>query len=145
MSLVRMLLGRRDFYQTEDVIEAVKTYEHFSAENENLTQAEALLVFKSDVQQCWLIFTSERMYFVIDDSEKNLLKVLWARDRDKSVKDNRIHLDLKSEDLSNKTGKVLIGNMNKGFMYTKSLFAGASITGKILKALNKHFLDESQL
>ncbi|WP_127025290.1 hypothetical protein [Rheinheimera mangrovi] len=145
MSLTRILLGRREFRSTDEVIESIKDFSLFQQKIEDLSLAEALLVFKSDTQQCWLVFTSERMYFVVDDTEKNLLKALWAREKENAVDNDRITLDLKTESISSKTGQVLIGNMNKGFMFTKSLFSTGSVTGKMMTLLNKHFLNETEV
>lgn len=135
------LLGRRDFHTREKIINAVKSFDKYD-ESELLDNTSALLIFKSDIQQCWLVFTSQRMYFVIDDTEKGILKALWARDKDNIIVDGRVALHLKEEKYSKETGRLLFGNMNNSLMYTLSLFNGVSISGAILNLAQKHFIDE---
>jgi len=139
MSLIKNLLGRSDFKPASSIIESLSSFPSFNFKNEDLLKAEALLVFKSQFQQCWLVFTSEGMYFVVDDTEKGETKVLWERERVKMILNERFDLSLKIEPQSNETSKVLFGNMNKSFLFTKSLFKNESITGLILKLVSKHF------
>jgi len=140
--MLNFLLGRSSFHDKETVIESVKLFDRFS-DCENTNQASALLIFKSDTQQCWLVFTDHRMYFVVDDSEKQLLKAMWARDRDKLVTGERINLHLKETNHSNTTGKLFFGNMNNSILYTYSLFQGMGISGSIMSLANQHFLNNS--
>lgn len=131
------LLGRRDFCSESKIIDAIKKFSRF--QNEELNQAPtALLVFKSETQQCWLVFTSLRMYFVIDDIEKDITKTLWAREKNKLVVNDIGALHLKEEDSSKETGKLFFGNMNNSILFTKSLFRNKSISGVILSLLEKY-------
>ncbi|MDN3628611.1 hypothetical protein [Vibrio lentus] len=139
--MLNFLLGRSSFSKKEQVIESIRSFEKFN-NNENIEDADTLLLFKSDTQQCWLVFTNLRMYFVLNDTEKSLLKPMWARDKDKMVLNGRINLHLKDERHSNETGKLNFGNMNNGMLYTYSLFNGTSPAGIILTLANKHFLSE---
>ncbi|CAK1839780.1 conserved hypothetical protein [Vibrio crassostreae] len=137
--MLNFLLGRSSFSKKEQVIESIRSFEKFS-NNENIENADALLLFKSDTQQCWLVFTNLRMYFVLNDTEKSLLKPMWARDKQNIVVRNRVQLHLKEEKHSKETGKLYFGNMNNGIFYTYSLFQSTSIAGIILALANKHFL-----
>ncbi|WP_281559094.1 hypothetical protein [Thalassomonas sp. RHCl1] len=140
MGNLNFLLGRSDFKAASDIIESVSTFPQFNERNENLALASSLLVFKSQSQQCWLIFTSQRIYFVVDDNEVSETKTLWARDREKIVKNGRIDLDMKIISQSKESSKLLFGKMNKGFLFTNSLFKDQTITGLILKLVSNHFL-----
>lgn len=133
------LLGRSEFHSESEVINSVKNFERFETV-ENLDCADSLLVFKSEIQHCWLVFTSKRMYFVVDDVEKKILKVLWARDREKIVSEGRVHLHLKEEGYSTETGKLFFGKTNNSILFTKSLFRNKSISGTITSLLEKHLL-----
>ncbi|EKO3803710.1 hypothetical protein NTE05_000875 [Vibrio harveyi] len=139
--MLNFLLGRSSFSKKEQVIESIRSFERFS-NNENIQDADALLIFKSDTQQCWLVFTNLRMYFVLNDTEKSLLKPMWARDRENLVEHNRVNLHLKEEKHSKETGKLYFGNMNNGIYYTYSLFQSAGLAGLIITLANKHFLAE---
>ncbi len=133
------LLGRSSFNAKDKVIASIKSFERYNGSE--LTQdADALLIFKSETQQCWLVFTNLRIYFVIDDTEQSVLKALWAREKENLVINGRISLHLKEETHSKTTGRLLFGNMNNSILYTKSLFQSISISGAILALANKHFL-----
>ncbi|EKF9206601.1 hypothetical protein JG663_15110 [Vibrio cholerae] len=139
--MLNFLLGRSSFSNKIQVIESIRGFERFSSD-ENIKDADALLIFKSDTQQCWLVFTNLRIYFVIDDTEKSILKAMWARDKEKLVSNGRINLHLKDEPYSKATGRLFFGNMNNSILYTKSLFQSISIAGAILALANKHLLED---
>lgn len=140
MSNFNFLLGRSDFNDVSDIVETVSKFTKFNDKTENLSLASSLLVFKSQTQQCWLIITSQRIYFVVDDNEVSETKTLWARDRENIVKDGRIDLELKIISQSKESSKLLFGKMNNGFLFTNSLFKDQTITGLILELVSKHFL-----
>lgn len=140
MKLFNFLLGRQEFKSVEEVIDVIKSFDRFDAKLELIEGAEALLVFKSETQQAWLVFTSQRFYYVLDDVDEGKTVALWARDRDKMTDGTRISMHLKERSVSKETGEILFGRQNHSFMYTKSLFKGCSIGGEILRLTNKHFL-----
>ncbi|MGR5363623.1 hypothetical protein ACPV54_22365 [Vibrio mediterranei] len=138
--MLKFLLGRSDFNKKDEVIESVRSFDRFNPQ-ERLEDADALLIFKSDTQQCWLVFTELRMYFVVDDTEQSILKALWARDKENIVVDGRVALHIKSEKYSKETGKIYFGQMNNGILYTLSLFNDVGLPGMILALANKHFIE----
>lgn len=133
------LLGRREFSSESEIINSIKDFERFQPD-ELLNKVSTLLIFKSEIQQCWLVFTSRRMYFVIDDIDKDIIKTLWARDKENLIVDGKIALHLKEENHSRESGKLYFGKMNNGILFTKSLFRNKSISGTILSLLGKHIL-----
>ncbi|EOB4247330.1 hypothetical protein ACIL2N_003179 [Vibrio metschnikovii] len=139
--MLNFLLGRSSFKKKAQVIECIRSFERFN-EIENIDEADALLVFKSETQQCWLVFTNLRMYFVIDDSEQSLLKTLWARDKENIVVNGRVNLHLKEVRQSKETGRLYFGKMNNSILYTYSLFSNSSPSGVILALANKHFIEQ---
>lgn len=140
--MLNFLLGRSSFHEQDKVIESICNFERYD-ESESTQELGSLLIFKSETQQCWLVFTNLRMYFVIDDIEKAILKALWARDKENLIADGRVALHLKEETYSRTTGRLLFGNMNNSVLFTKSLFQNISISGAILNLADKHFLEES--
>lgn len=140
MGMFNRILGRSEFQSSISIKNAITHFDKFDESIEDVASAELLLVFKSKTQQCWLIFTNERIYFVIDDTEQELTKVLWARNKDNIVVDGRIDLHLKERPVSKESGELLFGKMNKGFLFTRSLFQGGSIGGVVLQLAEKHFL-----
>jgi hypothetical protein len=138
--MLSYLLGRSEFHKKEQVINSIRQFERFEC-LEKLENASALLIFKNETQQCWLIFTNLRFYFVVDDTEKPLLKAIWARDKENFIVDGRVNLHLKEEKHSKETGKLFFGNMNNNILYTYSLFTGMGIAGTLLSLAQKHFLD----
>lgn len=143
MTILNFLLGRSEFKSDREIINTIQVFERFNVQLEKLDSAEAILVFKSETQQAWLVFTSQRFYYVLDDIEEVKTVVSWARDRDKMLEGGRLTLHPKERSISKETGEVLFGKQNHGFMFTKSLFKGTSIGGQILHLANKHFSRES--
>lgn len=135
------LLGRNEFSPEPKIVHSIRSFERFQKEELN-DKIDSLLVFKSETQQCWLVFTSQRMYFIIDDIDRKLIKPLWARDKENIIEDNRINLHLKEEDYSRETGKLYFGKTNNSILFTKSLFINKSISGLILSLLQKHLLNK---
>lgn len=133
------LLGRREFSSESEIINSIKDFERFQPD-ELLNKVSTLLIFKSEIQQCWLVFTSQRMYSVIDDIDKNIIKTLWARDKENLIVDGKIALHLKEENHSRESGKLYFGKMNNCILFTKSLFRNKSISGTILSLIGKHIL-----
>lgn len=138
--MLNFLLGRSSFKNQKQVIESIRSFERFD-EQEKVEDADALLVFKSDTQQCWLVFSNLRMYFVIDDAEQSILKPLWARDKKNIVVNGRIDLHIKEERHSKETGKLYFGKMNNSILYTYALFDRTSLSGLIFALANKHFIN----
>lgn len=136
------LLGRDEFSPESKIVSSIKDFERFQSE-ELQEKIDTLLVFKSETQQCWLVFTSLRMYFVIDDIDKGIIKPLWARDKDNMISNDLINIHLKEESYSKETGKLYFGNMNNSILFTKSLFRSKSISGEVLYLLNKHLLHQN--
>lgn len=143
MAILNFLLGRSEFKSDNEIIETIQGFVRFDSQLEKLDSAEAMLVFKSETQQAWLVFTSQRFYYVLDDVEDGKTVVSWARDRDKMLEGGRLTLHPKERSISKETGEVLFGKQNHGFMFTKSLFRGGSIGGQILNIASQHFFQES--
>jgi len=139
--MINYLLGRSEFQKKEKVIGEIRNFDRFD-DSENLANADALLIFKNETQQCWLVFTNLRIYFVIDDTEKSVLKAMWARDKTNLIVNGRVSLHLKEEQHSAETGKLFFGKMNNCILYTYALFKGVGISGSILTLAKKHLVDE---
>lgn len=138
--MLNFLLGRSTFKDAPQIIQSVKNFDRYE-DSEHLDDADAILIFKSEIQQCWLVFTSLRMYFVVDDSEKGITKAVWARDKQNIIVNGRVSLHIKEEKQSKETGKLLFGKMNNSILYTYALFNSTSPAGLILDLAEKHFLE----
>ena len=80
---------------------------------------------------------------MLDDLSYGWPEVKWRRVKDHLVKDGRVIIDLKLDDRSEKTGRVSIGRMNKGFLYTKSLFLESGIKGSIYSLIKSQMLESN--
>ncbi|EJB8443826.1 hypothetical protein [Vibrio parahaemolyticus] len=140
MGLFNRILGRSDFNTPDTIRDSITTFDKFDSNLEKPEEAGTLLIFKSKTQQCWLVFSTERLYFVVDDIERNIVKVLWARDKENMIVDGRLSLHLKEIEHSRETGKLLFGKMNNSILFTKALFGGGSISGLIIGLAQKFFL-----
>lgn len=140
MRLSEILLGARPFASGDDILSAVRSCLYFEPKEEDISEADLLLIFQTSSQQSWLVFTSERIYFVLDDIRNSAPQVRWRRVKEKLVDRGRVIIDIKLEDKSDSTGRINIGRMNKGFLYSKHLFVNSNIKGDIYKLIKHHML-----
>ncbi len=140
MSLWEALRGARPFAEESEIRDTVRKCQYFEQEIEKIETASLLLIFSTSSQKSWLVCTSERLYFVLDDLSFGWPEVRWRRVKDKLIRDGRVVIDIKLEDRSKSTGRINIGRMNKGFLYTKSLFSASGIKGSIYSLIENQML-----
>ena len=143
MSFATFLLGGRGVFTENEIRAAVKKCPYFDSAIENIDTSDILMIFKTSSQQSWLVFTEQRVYFVLDDKNETQPDVRWRRVKEKLVADGRVLINLKLEDKSEETGRVNIGKMNKGFLYSKRLFYEVGIKKRIYELITKHMLNQS--
>ena len=131
MKLWEVLRGARPFSDEHEIRESVRKCKYYDKEIERIESSSLLLIFSTSSQKSWLVCTSQRLYFVLDDLSYGWSEVKWRRAKEHLIKDSRIIVDLKLEERSEKTGRLSIGRMNKGFLYTKSLFTESGIKDSI--------------
>ena len=140
MKLWEVLRGARPFADEHDIRESVQKCEYYDPKSENINSASLLLIFATSNQRSWLVCTSKRLYFVLDDLSFGWPEVRWRRVKDRLITEGRIIIDLKLEDRTEKTGKIYIGRMNKGFLYSKALFLEPGIKGSIYSLIESQML-----
>lgn len=132
--LVPKLLGRRDFYAQKDIIRWVTKSKNYNPDKENLDQAKTLNFFHTSKQKAWLILTNERMYCVLDDNRKETPVVKWSIPKSKLIDDNKISINIKIRDHSEKSYMVDIGPIT-GWLFSKKLFTDVDIKRSIEKLI----------
>jgi hypothetical protein len=140
MKLWEVLRGARPFADEHEIRESVRKCEYYDPEAERIETSSQLLIFSTSSQKSWLVCTSQRLYFVLDDLSSSGPEIKWRRVKDYLIKDSRVIIDLKLEERSEKTGRVSIGRMNKGFLYTKSLFTEPGIKGSIYSLIKNQLI-----
>lgn len=143
MKLWEVLRGARPFADKNEIRESVRKCEYYDSKVERIESSSLLLIFSTSSQKSWLVCTSQRLYFVLDDLSYGRPEVKWRRVKDHLVKDGRVFIDLKLDDRSEKTGRVSIGRMNKGFLYTKALFLESGIKGGIYSLIKSQMLESN--
>ncbi|USD20200.1 hypothetical protein MJO52_14055 [Microbulbifer variabilis] len=141
MKLSQLLLGARKFASQTRILKVLKSSEYFDHSSENIKEVTLLLIFKTSTQRSWLAFSNHKIYFILDDLSRELPEVRWRRIRQNIISNNRITLDLKLEEFTENTGRVNIGRMNKGFLYSKSLFLNEGIKKMIFKLIQEKMLN----
>src|SRR5438270_12682810 len=110
MSQLReFFLGKSEFKTAEEIIAAVRNYKDFDTEVENITTAEALLIFQTSTQQTWLVATNARLYCVLDDINKSFTRAQWAIPKDQLVANGEVTASISTHDRSIRTGLLDIG------------------------------------
>lgn len=132
--LVAMLLGRRDFYAQNDIINYVRKSKNYNSSKENLYQAKALKIFHTSKQKTWLILTNERMYCILDDNREEMPHVRWSIPKSDIIDGNKISIEIKIRDYSEKSGLVDIGP-KVGWIFSKKLFTKIGIKKSIEKLI----------
>ena len=123
MNLIESLLGYRSFSSELEIREAVKTSRSHDSSSESSDDASSLLIFETSRQHTWLVATSERVYFILDDVRKPAPQAKRAVPRNdlKVGPDGRIAVN--TQPRSTTTGLVDIGLRQRGWLYSKDLFS----------------------
>jgi len=132
--LVAKLLGRRDFYTQNDIICYVRKSKNYNPSKENLDQAKALKFFHTSKQKAWLILTNERMYCILDDNREEMPHVRWSIPKNDMIDGDKISIEIKIRDYSEKSGIVDIGS-KVGWKFSKKLFTKVDIKKSIEKLI----------
>ena len=128
--LIAKLLGRRDFSTQKEIIESTKKSKYYNSSKENLDQAKALRIFQTSKQKTWLVSTNERMYCISDDNRKDVPHVKWSIPKSNIIDGDKIIIDIKINEYSEKSGIVDIGP-KVGWKYSKKLFTKVNIKKSI--------------
>ncbi len=140
MKLADLFVGRPDFASKQKIIEYVRASKNFDATAEDLSKADALLIFSTSKQHTWLVASSERLYCVLDDIRKDEPHINWSIPRRSVVSHGQIVLPIQIQDKSNFTGLLSIGDARKDWMYTKRLFSRQPIEVQIKDLLRRTML-----
>ena len=120
MSLIKILLGYRDFATLQDLRRAISKNEANSIEKVN-----EMLLFETKLQKTWLICTNNALYCALDDIRKNSSDIRWKLSKTEIIRQNEIKISLNIRDDQHKPekyGRVDFGNYHKNWLYSKSLF-----------------------
>ena len=137
--LIAKLLGRRDFYKQQEIIDIVRNSKHYNSQVENLSQAEALKIFQSSKQRTWLVSTNERMYCILEDNRKEIPCVRWSIPKNNLIYGNKVSIEIKTQNYSEKSGFIDIGQRHD-WLYSKKLFNKIDIDTSIQNLIAKTML-----
>lgn len=137
--LIAKLLGRRDFYPMQDIINFTIYSKNYS--NDDLKKAKALKIFQTTKQNTWLVSTNIRMYCILDDNRKDEPIVRWSYPKSSILRDNNINIEINYQDYSEKSGLLSIGR-KKDWLYSKKLFKGSDIKKEIENLIKRTMLME---
>lgn len=121
MSLVKILLGYRDFSTIEALRIRIANDEKNTIEN-----VHEMLLFNSNVQKTWLICTDHALYCALDDIRLDESTIKWKLSKSSIINSNTMFLSLIiKNDLRQpmKYGRVDFGTYHKNWLYSKSLFS----------------------
>ncbi len=127
--------GRTDFETEEGIKRFITNSKRFSADAEDPTTAEALLIFQTSKQQTWLVSTSERLYCILDDRRKDQPHINWHIPKQQLVTGQEVSIELAARDRSAQSGLVDIGRKHRNWLYTKQLFSRTSIEAQITEMI----------
>lgn len=137
--LIAKLLGRRDFYKQQEIIDIARNSKHYNSQLENLSQAEALKIFQTSKQRTWLVSTNERMYCILDDNRKEIPHVKWSIPKSNLIYGDKVSIEIKRQNYSEKSGLVDIGQ-RRNWLYSKKLFNKLTIEESIKNLITKTML-----
>ena len=111
------------FQNSEQILEVVRASTDFDPEVEDLGDAETMLIFKTSKQQTWLIATSERLYCILDDTDRGFTRLTWSLPKaDLLQGDQLVNLNV-NEQFKKNTGTIDFPG-HKQWLYSKKLFEG---------------------
>lgn len=133
MSLIKILLGYRDFAALQDLRRRIANEESNTIENVN-----EMLLFESNVQKTWLICTNHALYCALDDIRRDESTIRWKLSKSSIVRGNTIFLNLSIKDdwkKPTKYGRIDFGSKHKDWLYSKSLYSRPVILQSIFQEL----------
>lgn len=136
--LIAILLGRRDFYSMQDIINFVIHSKNYS-DDDDLKKAKALKIFQTTKQNTWLVSTNIRMYCVLDDNRKDEPRVRWSIQKNNLIYDNKVSIEIRTQNYSEKSGLIDIGQIHN-WLYSKRLFNKIDIETSIQSLIAKTML-----
>lgn len=139
MALINKILGYRDFSKLEDIKNYINSAYSLDSE-ENINNAEGLILFQTSRQKTWLIASEKKLFCVLDDIENDSFEVRWQMDKFDLIKEQGLSLEINTNpNYSPSTGSVDLGNNHKEWLYSKKLYRSeAELKSSISKLiLNK--------
>jgi hypothetical protein len=139
MTIRNFLLGQGEFKSAVQVVDVVQQSKNFDCSQEDLTKAEALLIFQTSKQQTWLVATRVRLYCVLDDLGKSFTRVQWSTSRNKLIADGKIGARIVTRNKTERTGLLDIGE-HRGWLFSKRLFTDETIESRITNLIARQML-----
>jgi len=140
MKISSVILGRRDFYSNEEIIDFTKKSKNYNPEEENTHNAEALMIFQTSNQQTWLVSTNERLYCILDDIRNDEPNINWSVAKERLTAEGQVTIEINARDKSGKTGLVDIGPEHKNWLFSKGLFKEKNIDNSIRQLIKNKML-----
>ena len=122
MELGDFLTGRRRFLSEPEIIALIKTSTRYDNDLQ-LGKPGALLIFETSNQHTWLVVTAKRLYVILDDVRRPQVKVQWST--------RRIPPKVRTSERSDRTGIVHFNERERGWFFTKRIFANVPIEKQI--------------
>jgi hypothetical protein len=133
MNYREFFLGSSDFKSADEIIRLVAEYPSILPQ-EDLTGAEALLIFQTSKQQTWFVAGTRGLYCVLDDLNKSFTRVQWMIPFDRLITDGKKILSLATHDYTERTGLLDIGDRHN-WLFSKKLFTNEDIKTSINKLI----------
>lgn len=137
MKLLNIALGYRDFLSKSEIINNIEKSKNYKPDQESPDSSEALLIFKTSKQQTWIVCSTQRLYIMLDDVRKDRPSINKSISKNRLVANSQLSADIVEKDKSEKSGRLLIGDMPKGYLFTKSIFANDSIVNAVSTLITK--------
>ena|SRR6266568_4970899 len=128
MKLAELLAGRSDFASRAFIVEFIRNSKNFRPDDaEDLSRADALLIFSTSKQHTWLVSTNKRLYCILDDIRKDEPHINWSLPKRKLVEGRRFVAPIEVREKSPLSGTVAIGDAGRPWLYTKRLFSTLTV------------------
>lgn len=116
---MKNILGYRDYSSQRKIRETIKSSVNYRGEN--IESSELVCLFETSKQRTWFVATEKRVYLILDDIRKDIVKV------NKSYRFNTIYSNEKlvikiDSNYKTLTGRIYFKDSTRGWLYSKSLF-----------------------
>ncbi len=136
------ILGQRNFWSKDEILTVVKNSESFDPQQEDLDNAESLLIFTSSKQQTWLITTAARLYCVLDDIRKTRPELQWILTQGELISEGEITATVRTKDKSERTGLLDVGP-RRNWLFSKTLFVDEPLEKRLITTLRDTMISPS--
>ena len=127
MGVLHPLLGFRSFIPVNIIRERMRLMTVLQIPDEKFI-GEHMLLLSTVRQRTWLLASTHRLFYVLDDAAKDDFYIWWEKEKHTVVRNREIAISLRViEDHSPRSAKVAVGDTSGHWLYSKKNYPSKDV------------------